>query len=153
MRILLQVQFAYLIRLYLCDRPGHPKDRYYIPILTGGRREICTLQAPGFSVSHVYPILKKCYLFQGKLGICGVVVPGGSCALKVSGATGLQPPAGVSCRPCERLLHHHNQRITWYKASGHNSFRTKEINFWYPCIGSGLGNSWWETGVSLDRVY
>lgn len=49
-----------------------------------------------------------------------------------------------------RLLHHHNQRA-WYKASGHNSFRTKEINFWYPCIGSGLGNSWWETWVSLNR--
>ena len=50
-----------------------------------------------------------------------------------------------------RLHHHHNQGRIWYEASGHNSFRTKEINFWYTCIGSGLGSSWWEMWIPLER--
>ena len=65
----------------------------------------------------------------------------------VSTPRGRSPPHPPG--PEERFLHHHNQ--VWYEASEHNSFRTKEINVWYPCIGSGLGNSWWETWVPFER--
>lgn len=51
------------------------------------------------SLSVIHPAFRFLPL-TGKLGICGVAVPGGSCALRASGAAGFQPPAGVSRRPC-----------------------------------------------------